>query len=564
MANSSLASKELLNISVPILSSALVLGLASLGTPAIWIWTLWAGLTGAYLVFAVPYLRRKTRILGDVSMIMRHAANGELSARITKIGAQDNLGEIAWDLNEMLDQVEACLRESITTSRFIAKGVFYRHAQSAGLGGTFNSAMQDLNASTSKVEQVMQDLNASMQKLAHGDFSANTLHPMEGQFAVSRDYAVDAQQAMATAISAIGKSMAAIAKGELNQRVEMQVPGELNELKEHVNNCIDQLNLAFSAIATTADALSSGDLTVTVQGRFDGAFDDIQSNLNRAVNKLSELIDRLYRLAPRVQNHACEISDGNLDLSKRTESQAATLEEIAASMEQMTAAIKHSVNNVENADGIAIGAGEQARLGASDSKKATDAMGAISESSKSIFDIINVIDDIAFQTNLLALNAAVEAARAGTEGRGFAVVASEVRGLAGRSAEAAKEIKTLIEKSNSRVSAGTKLVNESNEALTKLKQSVQDVATLMSNISTSSREQASGIEQVNQAIMSLDEATQSNAALVEQTAAASQAMTAQATQLNEALSAFRTHANNKQVEGERIDTQARESRALAS
>lgn len=242
-----------------------------------------------------------------------------------------------------------------------------------------------------------------------------------------------------------------------------------------------------------------------------------QAKLRTAIGRVKESSDVLVK-------SASEIASGNADLSQRTEEQASSLEETASSMEEMTSAVNQSADNARQANQLSSEAGNQAEKGGEVVKKVVVAMSEISGSSKKIADIIGVIDEIAFQTNLLALNAAVEAARAGEQGRGFAVVAGEVRTLAGRSAEAAKEIKGLIQDSVSKVELGTNLVNESGTTLEGIVNSVKKVTDIVSEISASSQEQASGISQVNTAVMQMDDMTQQNSALVEQSAAASLAM----------------------------------------
>jgi methyl-accepting chemotaxis protein len=211
-------------------------------------------------------------------------------------------------------------------------------------------------------------------------------------------------------------------------------------------------------------------------------------------------------------------------------------------MEQMTSTVKNNADNAAQANQLASAARDQAERGGSVVGSAVAAMGEINASSKRIADIISVIDEIAFQTNLLALNAAVEAARAGEQGRGFAVVASEVRNLASRSAEAAKEIKALINDSVGKVTEGTKLVDESGKVLAEIVGRVKKVTDVMAEIASSSREQASGIEQVNKAITMMDDVTQQNAALVEEASAASQALTEQASNLTQLISRYKLPA----------------------
>jgi methyl-accepting chemotaxis protein len=292
-------------------------------------------------------------------------------------------------------------------------------------------------------------------------------------------------------------------------------------------------------VADIVAAAQAGDLTrrIETEGK-QGFFETLAIGINGLVDNMMVVIKQIKGAAVEVQTGAEEISKGNINLSQRTEEQASSLEQTASSMEQMTSTVKQTADNAGQANQLAIAARHQAEKGGAVVGSAVQAMGAINGASKKIADIIGVIDEIAFQTNLLALNAAVEAARAGEQGRGFAVVATEVRNLAGRSATAAKEIKTLIQDSVAKVNEGSKLVDESGRTLQEIVHAVKKVTDIVAEISAASREQSSGIEQVNRAVMQMDETTQQNAALVEQAAAASQAIVEQAQSLNQIIARY--------------------------
>ncbi len=270
-------------------------------------------------------------------------------------------------------------------------------------------------------------------------------------------------------------------------------------------------------------------------------------------NKLTEVIAGIRNGANEVSTAAEQVSQGNADLSQRTQEQASSLEEIASSMEEMIGTVNQNSENAQQANQLAIAARDEAQHGDQIVAQAIIAMGDINSSSKEIADIISVIDEIAFQTNLLALNAAVEAARAGEQGRGFAVVASEVRNLAGRSATAAKEIKGLIKDSVAKVEEGSKLVDESGEALDKILGSVKKVSDIISEIAASSQEQSDGIVQVNRALLQMDEMTQQNASLVEEAAAASEAMGTQAEELTSLVSYFKLGKHDVAAETVKVE-----------
>ena len=292
--------------------------------------------------------------------------------------------------------------------------------------------------------------------------------------------------------------------------------------------------------------MAAGDLRQRVERRagFDGK--DETSQLIAAMqamhDSVCEMISGVSVSAGGVAIASQQIASGNLDLSNRTEQQAASLEETAATMDQLTSTVRNNAESTQQAVGLAVGAAEVATRGGAVMAQVVQTMSGIDSSSKKISDIIGVIDSIAFQTNILALNAAVEAARAGEQGRGFAVVASEVRSLAHRSSEAARAIKVLIGASVEQVSAGSVLVKTAGMTMSEIVESISRVNQIMSEIRTATGEQASGIAQVGCAVNDMDRATQQNAALVEQSAAAAESLNQQAQMLMNKVSRFRLAA----------------------
>ncbi len=310
---------------------------------------------------------------------------------------------------------------------------------------------------------------------------------------------------------------------------------------------IKRLLNPLKSIASIAERISEGDLNAQIKVHSNDEIGKLMRVMRALSETLRQIVGNVQTALDMVTSSSSEIAEGSSDLAQRTEEQASALEETASSMEELTGTVKQSAENAGQANQLASAARSQAEQGGQVVDQAVAAMGAIHQSSKKIADIIGVIDEIAFQTNLLALNAAVEAARAGEQGRGFAVVAGEVRKLAQRSADAAKEIKTLITDSVAKVEDGGKLVDKAGQTLKDIVVSIKKVSDIVAEIAAASREQAAGIEQVNKAILQMDQVTQQNAALVEQTAAASHSMGDQAQELQRLMAFFKLEGLSNSV-----------------
>ena len=304
-----------------------------------------------------------------------------------------------------------------------------------------------------------------------------------------------------------------------------------------------QLGMELNEATALAHRIAEGDLTHNF-GTEGQRTASLAHAFDHMLATLKGIVVNVRQGSQSVATASAEIAQGNQDLSSRTESQASALEETAASMEQLGSQVQHNADNARQANALALQASNVAVSGGQVVSQVVETMKGINESSRRIADIISVIDGIAFQTNILALNAAVEAARAGEQGRGFAVVATEVRSLAGRSAEAAREIKSLINASVERVEQGTVLVDKAGATMAEIVDSIRRVTDTMGEISAASSEQSAGVAQVGEAVTQMDQTTQQNAALVEQMAAAASSLRAQAQDLVSVVATFKLNAQD--------------------
>ncbi len=290
--------------------------------------------------------------------------------------------------------------------------------------------------------------------------------------------------------------------------------------------------------------VANGDLDITVSVDA-GDTTSLNAAVASMVERLRSTVSAIRAATDFIATASSEIASGNIDLSNRTEHTASNLQQTASSMEELTGTVRQSADSAQQANQLALSAGSAAERGGKIVSNVVTNMEEINASSRKIGEIIGVIDGIAFQTNILALNAAVEAARAGEQGRGFAVVASEVRSLAQRSAEAAKEIKTLINASSEKVESGARLVQDAGSAMQEIVSGVQRVTDIIGEISAATSEQSKGIDSVNESVNQLDQMTQQNAALVEQSAASAGSLKDQADRLAQAVATFRLQAAAK-------------------
>lgn len=338
----------------------------------------------------------------------------------------------------------------------------------------------------------------------------------------------------------ISQVVSAASLGDFSTRIDESSKSDFFlTLAEGLNSLLNTTENGLNDITRVLHAISQGDLTERVTADYQGSFEELKDGCNETAEKLSQMLSEIREAVDTINTASGEISQGNLDLSSRTEEQASSLEETASSMEELTSTVRQNADNARQANTLAAKASDVAVEGGSLIDQVVQTMASINDSAQKISDIIGVIDGIAFQTNILALNAAVEAARAGEQGRGFAVVASEVGTLAQRSANAAKDIKSLISDSVSKINNGNDLVGKSGDTMKEVVTSIKRVNDIMAEIAAASAEQSDGLDEVGKAVMQMDEMTQQNAALVEEASAAAESLLSQAEQLADNVSRFK-------------------------
>ncbi|MFT4247554.1 MAG: methyl-accepting chemotaxis protein [Pseudomonas sp.] len=454
------------------------------------------------------------------------------------VASRDETGQLLSSMAQMQHQLRRFNEEMQTMIR-LQHGEDISHRIPEDFPGDYGALARGVNTVLFEHLDAIGEALQVMDAYSRGDLRGD-MRRLPGQRALLHE-TLDAVKANLSAVNGeIARLAEAAAQGDFSARGDAsQYQFAFAEMVQALNRLMQQADAGLSDVGRIMAAIADGDLSQRVETGYHGAFGRLALAANRTAEQLTVIVRGIQHSADSIDTAAGEIATGNADLSTRTESQAANLEETAASMEELTSTVRQNAEHAREADRLVQNAGQVAGEGGRVVEQVVATMASIQEASARIADIIGVIDGIAFQTNILALNAAVEAARAGEQGRGFAVVASEVRALAQRSAQAAKEIKTLIDDSVERVAQGSRLVNSAGDTMSEVVGAVQRVTGIIAEISAASQEQSAGIEQVGQTVMQLDEMTQQNAALVEEATAAARSLEEQASQLTEAVAVFR-------------------------
>ncbi|MBT6076481.1 MAG: HAMP domain-containing protein [Oceanospirillaceae bacterium] len=462
--------------------------------------------------------------------------SGDFSLRSTDITSKDEIGQMAEVVNQHLESLQQAIDAANKVVTDVAQGQFENRIE-LDFKGDLAKLKTGVNNSADSVEQTMHALKQVLNAIATGNFG----YRLDGVEVESnfRSTLTHTMETMEQAIGEINQVMNAAALGHFDLRVNTPLKGDLDQLKMGVNNSITAIAEALTETTAMAKKMAYGDLTQRITGDYNGRLDDLKTALNSSVENMEKTVSAVLNAIDSVASNASAISRGSDDLSQRTSEQSASLEETSSSMEEMAATIEHNTNRANEASGLVEGTRVDSSSGVEVVNKAVQAMSDIEKSSGKIVSIITLIDGIAFQTNLLALNASVEAARAGEHGRGFAVVAGEVRTLAQRAADAAKDIKGLIEDSSSKVQEGRSLVNQTGESLASISESITKVSDIVTEIATATGQQTTVVNQINSAVGQLENVNQQNVALVEESSASSYSLSDQTKALKQQFSFFK-------------------------
>ena len=505
-----------------------------------WVWTLQIALQVLIYFLIGKLIYRVTAPVLQSAEVANRIASGDLSSNITLTGG-DEVGQQLKAMHLMQTHLQNLVSEIKSIVQAAVLGNFSIKMTLNNKAGYTKELSELLNQLTDTVNTAFNDTIRVTQALSNGDLSQKVTKEYSGAYnevKISVNTTADSLTRIVKEIKHIVESVAV--RGDFSVLMSLDgKTGYARELSELLNQLSSVTEAGLNDVLRVASVLAKGDLTQTIIKDYPGTFGEVEAGMNDTVANLRELVGQIKEATDAIHTASKEIAAGNADLSQRTDEQASSLEETAASMKVLTSTVRQNAENANQANQLAISASDIAVKGGEVVNQVVNTMSSISESSKKIADIISIIDGIAFQTNILALNAAVEAARAGEHGRGFAVVASEVRNLAQRSADAAREIKSLISDSVEKVSMGTGLVDKAGKTMDEVVNSIKRVTHIVDEISAASTEQSKGIEKVNIAITQMDEATQQNAALVEQAAAAAESMEVQAQKLAAAVAAFK-------------------------
>ena len=534
--------RPLMLAALPLLGWALFVAAKGGGLSAMSVFGLLA-IETLVMVWLAGMLRREAEKVGASPIRLQALAvrmgHGDLEPSEELQGAP--VDTIAAAMERMRVQLDGELADIARVAAALSRGdLDQRIGHAAELEGRLRLTAEAINAACDRLEGMVDAVAKRLDRLATGHLDEQDALDLQGTFARIDDSIFGVTMFLENFSRTQSDLISGLKAGRLDPLLGVeQFEGFQRTLYEGMNGLIWEVAALVDDAQQMMDRFADGDLRARMQGQYQGQFAVFKESSERSVMEWQQVIRSLQSTVTAISTAASEISDGNLDLSRRTERQAAGIEQTAATMEELTATLRQNAGSAAEADRVAAGASEVARRGNAVVERVVATMQEIEADSRAMADILSTIDGIAFQTNILALNAAVEAARAGEQGRGFAVVAGEVRALAQRSAGAASEIRSLIAGSTTKVSEGARLVQQAGQTMHDIAAAVDQLNALVAAIATASAEQSRGIAHVSDTITQMDETTQQNAALVEQASAAARAMDEQALHLAMSVTRFK-------------------------
>lgn len=449
----------------------------------------------------------------------------------------DEFNDVSQSLNQLMSHMESAINEANEVVTSVAQGQFDKR-MTHDYKGDLATLKAGVNGSAESVAYTMAELNKVMDSLDQGLFDINMDKRVPAEF---RNKVEGAMHGLHSIFEEINQTMNAMNEGDFTQRIQGQAKGDVQVLTHNINESIETIAKTITVISEIMSAQASGDLSQNITDEsFKGQLLELKEAINLSSNKVKNVVESAISTSNIVKSASHTVNTGAIGLAQRLQEQAESLRQTSETMNSMNHQVQSNTENANRANHVAQDAQTKANNGVEVMGETIAAMNAIQESSDRIAEIVTLIDSIAFQTNLLALNAAVEAARAGEHGRGFAVVAGEVRSLAQKSAEAAKDIKTLIDETVVRVNQGSQLATESGDVLTNINSSIMEVSQMINQIAHASNEQSAGVQQIHQAITHIDSVTQENTGLVADTTNASEQLDQQAKSLTDTMDYFKT------------------------
>lgn len=487
--------------------------------------------------------------ISTIDNTMAELSAGNLETQIEeKLDGQ--LGSLKHNINHTISNISTVINEISFVMASVSEGNFNSQVESE-MTGQFDRLKNVVNNSIQSVNQAIVNISQVMTGISQGNYNQSIESEMKGQLNELKHHINSSVESVNEVIASLNIVAGAMNKGDFTQFIQLDFKGDLAQLKHDINEAISSTSSAIKQVSESLEALAKGDLTKQMHGNYAGIFNQLQLNINQTTRQLIDVISKIQSSAEEVKQCAKEISLSNTEISERTEEQAASLEQASATTKTMLEEVYGVVEQSKNAVQQSTCATQTAKQGKILSEQTRDSIEDVEKSSKSINEIVEVIDGLAFQTNLLALNAAVEAARAGENGRGFAVVANEVRELASRSAKSAKQIRDIISDSNDKVQLGSELAVSSGEKLNLIVERVEEVNQSIHHISDSSENQSNSLKEVDVVVQRLATIVQQNSAITEETMAAANLMADKASNMNNFLAYFTTEQTETRLETKR-------------